>query len=203
MCIRDSRGAVRLRELGLQAVQQACAYSRALRAAKSRTVEAGQLKELNVGDLVDYWRKQPNKEESGWIGPAAVCDTTQIREEGVVWVRYGGKAIACRTLDVRPHLALIAFMCVLYAGKDPMREVYAYLEQMPMRTNTTLTAHRIYNKWELSRKARELTALFEAILFAGNMRFGVHNCVGARLAKGRQRLQGLDFAEVSEAPIYY
>ena len=35
------------------------------------------------------------------------------------------------------------------------------------------------------------------------MRFGVHNCVGARLAKGRQRLQGLDFAEVSEAPIYY
>ena len=136
----SNRGAVRLRELGLQAVQQACAYSRALRAAKSRTVEAGQLKELNVGDLKDYWRKQPNKEESGWIGPAAVCDTTQIREEGVVWVRYGGKAIACRTLDVRPHLALIAFMCVLYAGKDPMREVYAYLEQMPMRTNTTLTA---------------------------------------------------------------
>ena len=35
------------------------------------------------------------------------------------------------------------------------------------------------------------------------MRFGVHNCVGARLAKGRQRLQGLNFAEVSEAPIYY
>ena len=94
-------------------------------------------------------------------------------------------------------------MCVLYAGKDPMREVYAYLEQMPMRTNTTLTAHRVYNKWKLSRKAKERMALYEAILFAGNMRFGVHNCVGARLAKGRQRLQGLDFAEVSEAPIYY
>ena len=45
-----NRGAVRLRELALQAVQQSCAYSRTLRANNTRTRESAQLKELKVGE---------------------------------------------------------------------------------------------------------------------------------------------------------
>ena len=199
----SNRGAVRLRELALEAVQQSCAYSRALRASNSRTREAGQLKELELGQLVDFWRKQPNKEDSGWIGPASVCDKSGIADEGVVWVRYMGRPISCRTLDVRPHLALLAFMCVLFSSKDAMSTVLNYLEQMKPHTSVILLAHRIQNRWELTRTAKEMAELYEAVLFIGNMRFGVTNCIGARLVRGRQKLQGLEIAEVTEAPIYY
>ena len=67
-----------MRELAMKAIQEPCAYARALRADKSRTREAGQLEELALGDRVDFWRKQATKEESGWIGPAAVVDISHL-----------------------------------------------------------------------------------------------------------------------------
>ena len=45
--------------------------------------------------------------------------------------------------------------------------------------------------------------LYEAVLFVGNIRFGIGNCIGARLVRGRQQLSGLEVQDISEAPIYY
>ena len=52
-----------------------------------------------------------------------------------------------------PPLALLAFLCVLFTSSDPMKIVFEYLEKTPARTNLILLAHRINNKWELTRKA--------------------------------------------------
>ena len=74
---------------------------------------------------------------------------------------------------------------------------------MQERTSLTRIAHRVMSRWELTRKAKELRDLYEAILYVGSMRFGIHNCVGAQLVKERHKLQGLELSEVTEAPIYY
>ena len=198
-----SRGAAKLRELAINAIISATAYARTLRAEKTRTRGASQLQELKVGDLVDYWRNSLQKEESGWIGPATVTDIAAVRSESKVWVRYMDRAVLCRTIDVRPHLALLAFMCVLFTNNDPFDVVMDYLENMKPNTNLTLIAHRIFNRWELSKKAKHLRNLFEAVLFVGLAKFGITNCVGARLVRGRQHLMGLSVTDVTEAPIYY
>ena len=111
-------------------MQPSCAFSRLARAAKKRTREAGHLQALDVGDLVDYWRQQQNKEDSGWIGPARVVDVENVRSEGTLTVKYMNRHILCRTLDVRPHLALLAFMCTLFSSgdtSDTMNKVLSYL----------------------------------------------------------------------------
>ena len=98
---------------------------------------------------------------------------------------------------------MTGFMCTLFTQDDPFNLVMNYLESMEPRTSIVLIAHRVHHRWELTRKAKELRDLYEAILFVGTMRFGISNCVGARLVRGHQRLQGLALREATEAPIYY
>ena len=166
-----NRGAARLRELAIKAIIESTAYARTLRANSTRTRTAGQLHELKVGDLVDYWRDSLQKEESGWIGPATVTDIDAVRSEAKVWVRYMDRAVLCRIMDVRPHLALFAMLCTLFSSNDPFVIVLDYLEKMEPHTSLTLITHRIADRWELTKQARHFKNLFEAILFVGLTRF--------------------------------
>ena len=145
----------------------------------------------------------PNKSESGWIGPAKVLDTDFIPTDGMVWVKYMNNALRCRVADVRAHLAELSLFCSLFAADDPFNVVFDFLERLPTATSVTLIAHQVQHRWELSKKARDLKSLYEAVLFVGNVRFGINNCVGARLLKGRQRLPGLGLPSITEAPIYF
>ena len=47
-------------------------------ANKSRTPLAGEQLQLSAGDEVEIFRKPPNKDRPGWVGPAKVTDATDI-----------------------------------------------------------------------------------------------------------------------------
>ena len=71
-----SRSTVRLREIAIEAIVSSTAQQRIARAAATRTLLAAELHEYAVGNLVDYWRKQDNKDDSAWFGLATVCVTS-------------------------------------------------------------------------------------------------------------------------------
>ena len=103
------RCAQRLREVAVQAIIQQTAYERAQRALSTRSVPAGELLGLKIGDLIDFHRNQPTKDISGWSGPAKVIDVTEIGH-GTITVRYASRPFECRLQDVRRHLAFLVFL---------------------------------------------------------------------------------------------
>ena len=82
-----SRHIHRLREVALSNIIQSSSSQRLDRALQSRTRPAGERQNLQLGDLVDIWRTPPNKDVSGWRGPATVVNTSRIKE-GVVDVQW-------------------------------------------------------------------------------------------------------------------
>ena len=69
--IRDTN---RLREVSVQAIVEGSASARLGRAMNTRTTMAAQHLNLGVGDEVDFYQDQTNKDTSGWFGPAIVAD---------------------------------------------------------------------------------------------------------------------------------
>ena len=66
------------------------ASARLGRAMNTRTTMAAQHLELRVGDEVDFYQDQSNKDTSGWFGPAIVADISRLKH-GAVTVRYNNK----------------------------------------------------------------------------------------------------------------
>ena len=62
--VEDDRTEARLRELAVQSMVDATAKARMQRAAHSKTRPAGELKELRIGDLVEFFRPPPTKDVS-------------------------------------------------------------------------------------------------------------------------------------------
>ena len=101
-----NRHATRLRELALQSMLSATAASRLKVAESHKTRLAGQLLNLNVGDLIDIYRTPAKKELSGWRGPAKVLSTSRI-EEGIIDILWGGRTLIARSQDVRHHMLFV------------------------------------------------------------------------------------------------
>ena len=58
-------------------------------ADSSRTPLTAEELNLEVGDLVEIYRKPPTKDRPGWIGPANVVDISDMTS-GIVTVRWQG-----------------------------------------------------------------------------------------------------------------
>ena len=90
--------AAEMRAIALRSMVQASAEDKIKRAERSRTRPAGELAELQVGDLVDIYRPTLSKDTPRWNGPATVCDLTSLRFNGVMrlgWIRKDPNWIAC------------------------------------------------------------------------------------------------------------
>ena len=81
------------------------------RAINTRTLQSGEQQELQVGDQVEYWRKQGSKDVTCWLGPATVTDVSQL-DRGVIKVKDKGQEMVCRSGDVRPILEFLIFQLV-------------------------------------------------------------------------------------------
>eukprot|EP00971_Amphidinium_carterae_P332194 6466231-Amphidinium_carterae.1 len=76
----------RVREVALQQMIEQTARDRIMRARKAHTRVAAEQLELKVGQEVEYWRDQADKDVGGWRGPAVVTDLTRL-EHGRVGLR--------------------------------------------------------------------------------------------------------------------
>ena len=94
----------RLREISLQQTIEGTAAEKIKRCLNSKTRVSAQQHDYKIGELVDYHRHQPNKDSSGWRGPAKVVDNTEI-QRGIVIIRHQREMpIECRLQDVRRYL---------------------------------------------------------------------------------------------------
>ena len=91
---------VRLRSLAAQSMVQAAAEDRIKRAEATRTRPAGELRELQIGDLVEMYRPVLNKDVSRWNGPASVTDLTSLID-GMIGVRWQGRNLQVRVQGCR------------------------------------------------------------------------------------------------------
>ena len=66
----------RLREIAIQEMTEASAKARLGRALNTKSTPAAQKMNLKIGDEVDFYREQSNKDTPGWFGPAQVIDVS-------------------------------------------------------------------------------------------------------------------------------
>ena len=88
---------------------QATAEQKAKIASQTKTRRAGELLELELNDMVDFYRKPITKDGHGWIGPAEVVNLTSMKD-GMIHVKWQGHIIAVRIGDVRRSLMFPVFL---------------------------------------------------------------------------------------------
>ena len=72
---------------------------------------AAQQLQLKVGDEVDMYQNQSNKDTSGWFGPCTV-ETLSRLDHGMITVKYNNRLYECEIQKIRRHLF---FLCLLAA----------------------------------------------------------------------------------------
>ncbi|CAJ1381673.1 unnamed protein product [Effrenium voratum] len=83
------RDAARIRQIAVSSMIQATAQQKLLIANRAKVRRSAELLELEIGDLVEIFRRPTTKDASGWVGPATVSDLSSLRE-GIVYVRWQG-----------------------------------------------------------------------------------------------------------------
>ena len=126
--IDDDRDASRMRELAVQSIVEATAQQRASLAERTKTRPAGELLELQTGDLVEFYRPPLTKDVSGWRGPATITDVTSL-SDGIMSIRWQGRVLSCRVQDVRRALVYWTFLTARRAF-SPMEEIFNFCHHM-------------------------------------------------------------------------
>ncbi|CAJ1446370.1 unnamed protein product [Effrenium voratum] len=103
------RDAARIRQIAVSSMIQATAQQKLLIANRAKVRRSAELLELEIGDLVEIFRRPTTKDASGWVGPATVSDLSSLRE-GIVYVRWQGRQLLVRTQDVRRALVFAVFL---------------------------------------------------------------------------------------------
>ena len=96
---------MRLREIAIQTMVDLTAKQRLERALATKTRVPGEALELKTGDQVEFFRRAPTKDESGWRGPATYLD----QDGGQHSIRWQGRHLSARTQDLRRALAYLGF----------------------------------------------------------------------------------------------
>ena len=104
--IRDTH---RLREISVQSMLEGSASARLGRALNTRTTMDLRHLNLKVGEEVDFYQDQANKDTSGWFGPALIVDLSR-QSHNAVTVRYNIKLRDVMGQNIRRHLVFLVFL---------------------------------------------------------------------------------------------
>eukprot|EP00973_Karenia_brevis_P032083 4426011-Karenia_brevis.AAC.1 len=160
------RHAHRLREVTVQSIVESTATERLKAASSSKTRVAGENLKLDLGDLVDFYRSPDTKDEPGWIGPATVCELTDI-ERGIVHVKWQSRVIAVRIPDLRRSLS-IAFLIALatwrndFTGQNPTRLLVEFCHTLNTSCKILSWIHTPQG-WVMSKDALKHYQIYTAI----------------------------------------
>eukprot|EP00435_Cladocopium_sp_Y103_P051132 s594_g15.t1 len=120
----SDRDAYTIRRLAISSMIQATADTKTRIAEASKTRRSGELLDLKLGDLVEFYRKPMNKDTVGWHGPAEVVNLTSL-QDGLLHVKWQGRIIAVRVQDVRTAMIYLTF---LMRPSGPIRTFKAEVE---------------------------------------------------------------------------
>ena len=142
------------------------ASARLGRPMNTRTTMAAQQLRLSIGDEVDFYQYQPNKDTSGWFGPAAVADISRLTH-GVVTLRYNNTLREVSVQKIRRHLYFLIFL----AASPPRHftsvwnTVRQAIENLDDRMSIVLGDVRQTKGYKYSTNNAKLPGIFEAVRF--------------------------------------
>ena len=199
------RNSHRLREIAVQAMVEGSARARLGRAAKTRSLPAGQAANYQLGELVDFYRPAGSKDISGWAGPATVVDTASI-SRGTLGIKFSGRPMNCKLGEVRRHIAFMSLLAAEYLPTNLTRSVLSeiQLQFSKMRTGdvhhlgwrlVTLRPEPYEGKlpevssgrtkrWQLTEKTNKFNLLLQAALVLAKQSLNLRSCIAIRVAKG-------------------
>ena len=182
----------RLREIAGTCIIGATSVARVTRALESQTRTSGVDLNLTAGTQVDVMRKVRDKDESNWIGPCTVVETSDIRE-GVVQCKWQGRTMPCRVSDLR--LALFSeLLYFLTEGSTVWRS--ALLEVVNFGNECTRAMVRLGwcigadGNWTMTQATKQYPKLWQAVTHAALL-LGIKQCHGARVGCGIHHMQHL------------
>ena len=190
------RHAVRLREIAVATIAETLAKNRLQRAEHHNSRPSAQVKDIHIGELVEIFRQPPNKDATGWRGPAEVIDNTTI-DQGNVTVRWAGRSMIVRLQDIRKCVLFIAFTD---SGSIPLQTIREHILKL-LSGNQLFGWVSTPTGWQLSRIAKEYPDVLRAILHVARLELGITKCIGARLGRGIQTLPGL--LDVEQATLFW
>ena len=182
----------RIREISMASMIRASANQRAERALNTRTLPAGESFDYKNGDIVDFHRKSPYKDVSGWHGPAKVVDASHP-QEGNVTIRYKGLPFECRFQDLRKHQNFMVFLAAPrhsalqydVSSWDQAKRLVANIA-----TNRVVHLGRMYSRegWRISERTNqsgtEWPALCTVLKNLAATQFRFQGCDAVRISKG-------------------
>eukprot|EP00435_Cladocopium_sp_Y103_P060618 s677_g22.t1 len=150
--------------------------------------EAGELLELKLGDLVEFFRKPFNEDLSGWHGPAEVVNLTSL-QDGILRVKWQGRVIAVRVQDVRAAMMCATFRMQL---SGPLRVFKAELEN---QTGNVLRLGwmRQGQNWVECQANRAHSNLLAAGLYLSAVCMNLQGVISFRCGVGAQNLPAVSF----------
>ena len=118
----------RVREIAIYAIMMETAKLRISRALNTKSASADQRLELSPGDRVDFYRDEGAKDNSKWIGPNTVIDTTNI-ERGNVTIRHLQSPVIARIQAIRRHMEFFVFLAASHSAYGSTTSAWSIVRQ--------------------------------------------------------------------------
>ena len=183
--------AVRIRDIYLQTMIQTTALARIKRSLDSKTRPAAELLRLNHGDLVDLYRVPTGpqaKDLIGWRSPGRVVDAEpETLEDGLVHVRWQGRALPLRLQDLRRHLVHWIFLPTFNSRWQTLKNFTQTLQHRAMMVGWYYSS----KGWFVSAAAKQNPCIFGDVVFIASTQFNLQGCIGARFGAGVSSVKGL------------
>ena len=123
---------------------------------------------LKVGEEVDFYQDQANKDTSGWFGPAIVSDLSR-QDHNSVTVRYNNKLREVMGQNIRRHLFFLVFLAATPMLPRHYQEVWRFIRHAIERADHNRPELLGYVKqirdYTFSRNNSKFPGLFDAVKF--------------------------------------
>ena len=130
-----------LRDVSVQATIEGSARARLLRSEHTKTTVSAAKLNLQLGELVDFYREPSTKDVSGWYGPAKIVDLDN-QTRGIVSVRYLRNIYEVAIRHLRKHLIYWVFHAAPDMALHPTyRTVWQELRTLATNLPQRMTYH--------------------------------------------------------------
>ena len=178
----------RLRSIAVQAMIQASAEDRIRRANATKSRPAGELKDMQVGDLVDIYRPTISKDVPRWHGPASITDLTALTD-GIIGVRWQGRNLQVRVQDARRALAF-AYAPAFFGGANSPIEVLKVAAES-FKGCMRVGWFRKNDRWLSCEGNKEYPEVLHAGLHVGAVNLQLIGVFSVRFGHGMKTISGL------------
>ena len=84
---------------------------------------------LQVGDEIDFYRDQANKDTSGWFGPARLSDVSKATR-GVVQAQWKGDTLNIQLANLRKTMHFLVYLSAYLGQNLPQNNTFQHLTAM-------------------------------------------------------------------------